>query len=109
MTQKALVTSNVPLWEYRKWMRVVQFSILLLALSLQVAANAYLVNIRGKITNANGQPLFGVSVVVQGSNVGTSTDASGNFQLSGVDDNAILVITYIGYQQQQIRVNGRTV
>jgi TonB-linked SusC/RagA family outer membrane protein len=110
MTQKALVRSNVPLPDLGKLLRTIQLSLIFLGLGLQVAANGFLViPIRGRITNSNGQPLAGVSVVVKGSTTGTSTNVSGDFQLPAIDENATLVITYIGYQRQEIKVNNRTV
>lgn len=64
------------------------------------------VDIRGKVIDANGEPLIGVSVRVKGSETGASTDINGNFSLSA-PDNAILVFTYIGYVTQEVAVNGR--
>jgi TonB-linked SusC/RagA family outer membrane protein len=63
--------------------------------------------VTGKITAATGEVLQGVSVRVKGSTLGAQTDASGNFSLT-VPDNAILVISYIGYVDQEIAVRGRT-
>ncbi|WP_236973464.1 SusC/RagA family TonB-linked outer membrane protein [Membranihabitans maritimus] len=64
------------------------------------------VNISGTVTDNNGEPLIGVNVLVKGSNKGTSTDFDGNFTLEDVDENATLVVSYIGYQTQEIPVNG---
>ena len=63
--------------------------------------------ISGKITSSLGEVLQGVSVKVKGSSLGTQTDANGNFSLT-VPDNAVLVISYVGYVQQEIAVSGRT-
>jgi len=58
----------------------------------------------------NGGPaenMAGVTVLQKGTNNGTATDASGNFQLT-VPDNAILVFSMIGYKTQEVTVGGRT-
>lgn len=65
------------------------------------------VDVRGKVIDANGEPLIGVSVRVKGSQVGASTDVQGNFSLDA-PANAVLVFTYVGYVTQEVAVNGRT-
>jgi len=64
-------------------------------------------DIRGKVIDATGEALIGVSVRVKGSETGASTDVNGNFVLNA-PENAILVFTYIGYVTQEVAVNGRT-
>ncbi|HEY1009774.1 MAG: SusC/RagA family TonB-linked outer membrane protein [Daejeonella sp.] len=65
------------------------------------------IDIRGKVIDATGQALIGVSVRVKGSQVGASTDVQGNFTLDA-PANAVLVFTYVGYVTQEVAVNGRT-
>src|SRR5690606_10705791 len=50
----------------------------------------------------------GVNVQVQGTTQGTSTDLDGQYTLGDVAENAILVFSYIGYQTQEIPVEGQT-
>ncbi|MGH2643761.1 MAG: SusC/RagA family TonB-linked outer membrane protein, partial [Chitinophagaceae bacterium] len=52
-------------------------------------------------------PLIGVTVQVKGTSIGTTTDQNGEFALS-VPDNAVLMFSYVGYQQKEVAVNGRT-
>ena len=66
------------------------------------------VDIHGRVTDSLGNPLPGVSVTVKGSKTGTSTDANGNFTLYGVSDNATLMVSNVGYADQQIKVKGKT-
>lgn len=61
--------------------------------------------ITGTITDAKGEPLLGVNVVVKGTTNGTITDLDGKYALD-VEPNAILVISYIGYVTQQMPVSG---
>ena len=109
MTQKALVSSNVPRALLKELMHILNFSLLLLVFGSQVSAAYLAIDVRGRVTNRSGQALAGVSIVVLNTNLGTSTNLSGDFQLSGINENATLVISYIGYQAQQVRVNNRSV
>ncbi len=65
------------------------------------------IRITGIVTSPTGEPLSGATVQVKGSTVGISTDSAGSFTLN-VDENAVLVITYIGYQSQELPVAGKT-
>ena len=64
--------------------------------------------VTGKVTGENGEALTGVSVRLKGTSRGTVTDSAGNFTLT-VPGNGILIISYIGYQDQQIAVNNQNV
>lgn len=74
---------------------------------LQTVAVAAFETITGKITDENGKPLQGASILVKGSNLGTKTDANGNFSIEAAPT-AVLVISYIGYDNQEVRVGNRT-
>ena len=63
--------------------------------------------VTGRVTDAKGEGLPGVTVLVKGTQTGTSTDVNGNFSLE-VPDNATLVISSVGYTTQEIAVVGRT-
>ena len=64
--------------------------------------------IRGKITGEGGIPLTGVSVQVKSSTIGTTTNSEGIFTLSVPNANVTLVISSVGYDQQEIALGGRT-
>ena len=66
------------------------------------------INITGHVTDANGESLIGVNVQVKGTNKGTATDFDGRFSLNDIDDQAVLVLSYIGYKTQEVPVNGQT-
>lgn len=63
--------------------------------------------IKGKIIDEKGETLIGVSILVKGTTIGTVTDFDGNFSLE-VPKNGTLVISYVGYKSQEIKVSGRT-
>jgi len=64
--------------------------------------------VSGKISDTKGLTLPGVSVTLKGGNLATSTDASGSFTLSLPDGNQVLTISYLGFQTQDVAVNGST-
>lgn len=65
------------------------------------------IKITGRVTSATGEPLSGASISVKGSRLGTVTDANGNFSIT-VPDDAVLVISSVGYDSQEISVRGKT-
>ena len=64
--------------------------------------------VSGTVTDSEGEPLIGVNLQVKGTNKGTSTDIFGKFTLDGIEENAVLVVSYIGYQTQEVQLNGRS-
>ncbi|OJJ21894.1 hypothetical protein BKI52_14490 [marine bacterium AO1-C] len=65
--------------------------------------------ISGKVTSEDGEGIPGVSVYVKGkTSIGTVTAATGEFQVVGVPQNSILVISSIGYIAQEINVGSQT-
>jgi TonB-dependent starch-binding outer membrane protein SusC len=64
--------------------------------------------IRGKVTGEGGVPLGGVSVQVKGTTTGTTTNNDGNFTLTVTDANVTLIISSVGYDQQEIALGGKT-
>ncbi len=65
------------------------------------------IRITGKIIDDGGNPLPGASIRVRGTERGVSADAEGNYSITA-DENAVLVVSNIGYEEQQITVGGRT-
>lgn len=66
------------------------------------------IRVTGKITGENNEPLAGVSVQEKGTSNGTSTNNEGTYALT-VGDNAVLQISYVGYEAQEISVSGKQV
>lgn len=75
---------------------------------IELLTKRLVINVQGTITDQEGEPLIGVNVIVKGSNQGTATDLEGRFELEDIDENAVLVISYIGYQTQEVMVAGKT-
>lgn len=66
------------------------------------------IKVTGRITGENGEPIAGATVLQKGSGVGTSTDNNGVYTIT-VDNDATLVISSIGFETQEVRVNSRSV
>jgi TonB-linked SusC/RagA family outer membrane protein len=66
------------------------------------------IRITGKVTGANGEALSGVSITVKGTGIGTNTDNNGVYTMT-VPDNATLIVSYIGDESKEIKVNGQSV
>lgn len=63
--------------------------------------------VKGKVTNETGTPLEGVSVVLKGTQFGTSTDKNGNYSIN-VPDNGVLVFSIVDYTPFEIEVGQKT-
>ncbi len=66
------------------------------------------IRISGKVTSSNGQPLEGVTVLVKNTSNGTSTNAAGEFTINVDNAQAVLVFSYIGFQDTEIPVGRKT-
>jgi TonB-dependent starch-binding outer membrane protein SusC len=80
------------------------FLLLLFAISF---AHAQERMVTGSVKDAQGIPMPGVNVLKKGTAIGTSTDTDGKFRIDATE-NDILVITFIGYETQEIRVANQT-
>ena len=65
------------------------------------------IEVEGQVLDADGSPMLGVSVVVKDTHRGVVTDENGRFSLQA-DENAVLVFRFLGYQTQEIALNGRS-
>jgi hypothetical protein len=65
-------------------------------------------NIKGKVTDEKGDALPGVSILLKGTQQGTSSDAAGNFSIDVPSSNAVLVFSFVGYTAQEVQVGSRT-
>ncbi|HRR94379.1 MAG TPA: TonB-dependent receptor plug domain-containing protein, partial [Bacteroidales bacterium] len=63
--------------------------------------------VRGVVTDEEGKPLPGVSVVIKGTTRGTTSDVNGNYVLEGVTPESVIIISFIGFQTQEILVGNR--
>lgn len=64
--------------------------------------------VTGVVKDATGETVIGASVLEKGTTNGVITDLDGNFNLTVSKNNAILQISYVGYQTQEVNVSGKT-
>lgn len=89
----------------KKWERLPLLVMLLFCVS---AISAQKITISGKVTDEMKDPIIGATVSVKGDNTaGTITDLDGNYFLEA-DSKSTLVFSFIGYETQEISVNGKT-
>ncbi|MDA3881305.1 MAG: carboxypeptidase-like regulatory domain-containing protein, partial [Prolixibacteraceae bacterium] len=79
---------------------------ILFVLSLSLA-NAQNKTVNGTVTNKNGEPLPGVTVLVKSTTIGTSTDIDGQYSLS-VPEQSVLVFSFIGYTPVEIAIENQS-
>ena len=83
---------------------------LMLILSIMMSSFAYAQSrVSGTVTDQQNQPLPGVNVLVKGSTQGTTTDASGKYQVEVLTSDAILTFSFIGFTSQEKAVGNQTV
>ena len=63
--------------------------------------------VTGTVTDANGEPVIGASVIVEGTTTGTTTGVDGTFTITA-PEKANLVVAYLGYKDQTVAVAGKT-
>ncbi len=79
------------------------FAVFVMSL-VSIAAMAEPIAIVGKVVDANGEPLVGASVAEAGTSNGTITDLDGAFVLT-VEKNVTLLVSYVGYKDQEVRAH----
>jgi TonB-linked SusC/RagA family outer membrane protein len=83
--------------------------ILMVLCTTSVMAQSVQHTVSGNITSSeDGMPLPGVSIVLKGTTQGVSSDFDGNYSINVPNGNGVLVLTYIGFEAQEVTVNGRT-
>lgn len=88
---------------------IFKVTITLLILGI-VQAIAQPVSVTGSVTDAaTGEPLIGVNILIKGTTQGVISDANGKYSLSVPNNNAVLIVSYIGYTPKEVNIAGMTV
>jgi len=83
------------------------FLVLLLGFNLSVHAQNS-IDVRGVVSDASGDPLPGVNIVIKGTLQGTLTDPNGNYSITVPGSDAVLVFSFIGYNSQEVTVGNQS-
>jgi TonB-linked SusC/RagA family outer membrane protein len=65
-------------------------------------------SVSGVITDATGEPLPGVNVVIKGTQIGVVTDATGKFSINVPNQDAVLQFSFVGYATQEVAVGNQS-
>ena len=68
-----------------------------------------LINLRGNVKDESGINLPGATVSIKGKSIGTTTDQNGIFSINNVQENVVLVFSFVGLKTQEVAVKGKTV
>ena len=82
-------------------------SLLLCGFLLQSQAQSK-IRVAGMVKDDKGGPALNASIAVKNSTVGASTDANGNFSIDVPDSKSVLVVSYLGFQTQEVTVGNNT-
>jgi TonB-dependent starch-binding outer membrane protein SusC len=94
--------------ESKKTLKIgrILLSLLFSVFVMQVSAQG--TKIQGKVVDATGEPIPGVTVVLKGTTIGAVTDISGLYSFEvNVSDNSILVFSYVGMKPKEVAINGQ--
>ena len=91
----------------KKLLMLLSVSLLLILNGLNAFAQNR-IRVQGTVKDTKGETLVGAMVLVKGTQNGAMTDASGRYSLTGVASNATIVASLIGYEEQEVLVDGRS-
>ena len=77
------------------------------AMMLAFGISAQTMTVTGHIVDETGEDLIGASVSVKGTSNGSVSDFDGRFTIENVSSNGTLVVSYIGYETQEVLINGQ--
>ncbi|AWW33221.1 SusC/RagA family TonB-linked outer membrane protein [Echinicola strongylocentroti] len=66
------------------------------------------IDVQGTVKDSSGEPLLGVSILVKGTTKGTITDMDGSFKLTGISEDAVLQVSFIGFKSQEVSIGGKS-
>ena len=89
---------------FSAFVRKIALAICFLGISTLAFAQS---QVKGTVKDANGLPVIGATVIVDGTTTGTTTDANGQFVLKA-DEKATLTVSYLGFKDAQVAVAGKT-
>jgi TonB-linked SusC/RagA family outer membrane protein len=82
--------------------------ITLLICFMQFTGFSQVKTVTGKVTEQDGEPLTGVTIIIKGTTRGISTDIDGNYEIPVENEDAVLVFSFVGYITQEIPVSDQT-
>ncbi|WP_199117790.1 SusC/RagA family TonB-linked outer membrane protein [Pedobacter sp. ASV28] len=88
---------------------IVENTIVILEKEKKPAQGSNRQTVNGQVFDEQDKPLAGASVAVKGTDRKTTTDAEGRFRLADVEENATLIVSYIGFQTREVKAGNNVV
>ncbi|WP_345947945.1 TonB-dependent receptor [Mucilaginibacter sp. PAMB04274] len=88
------------------WLVVTLCCVQVFASETKPAAN-FNIGVKGKVVDEQGEILAGVTVMVKGTRIGTSTTVQGEYKINSVPENGTLVFSLIGFKTLEVKVNNQ--
>jgi len=85
--------------------KTIKAGILLLFALLAGSVFAQNIQVTGRVTDVTGEFMIGVSISEKGTANGTATDENGTYNIKVTKKDAVLVVTYVGYESQEVKAN----
>ena len=76
--------------------------------AIAAVAQSPTIKVRGQVIDDQGEPLLGATIRIKDGQGGTTSDFDGNFELE-VPGNAVLVVSYVGYNEREVAVRNRAI
>ncbi len=70
--------------------------------------NSTIRRVSGRVTSVSGEPLYGASIIISGTSIGTTTDANGQYEISVPTGNHSLEVSYVGYSSSSHPISSST-
>ncbi len=90
-------------------MKYLLSSIMLLAVICFAFAPNAARTITGKVTDKQGSPLTGVTIIVKGTTSGTSTNSTGEYSITVPDGKTVLVFSYVGFKTKEVKLRDNNI
>lgn len=74
----------------------------------KIESTTQLIDVKGRVVNSSGEPLHGATVQIKGTNKMVSTDSNGEYILHDITKDAIITISFLGYQSVEIGTDPNT-
>lgn len=80
--------------------------VMLISMILLAVSGNSAITVTGTVLDSNRDPLPGATVLIKGTTTGTITDINGEFSLTVPDAQAILLVSYVGFESQEVKIKG---
>jgi Ca-activated chloride channel family protein len=80
--------------------------VMLLSMILLAVSGNSTITVTGTVMDSNQDPLPGATILIKGTTTGTLSDINGEFSITVPDAQAILVVSYVGFESQEVKIKG---